>query len=89
MRINASIEIVVNPKKIPTFSPVNPICSEDILSPLPTNSLNGIIGTWSPALNNTATTIYTFTPSSNQCSTTSNLTINVTPISIPIFTVVN
>jgi gliding motility-associated-like protein len=87
--INASIEIVVNPKKIPTFSPVNPICSGDILSPLPTNSLNGITGTWSPALNNTATTIYTFTPSSNQCSTTSNLTINVTPISIPTFTVVN
>ena len=81
--------ISVNPNNIPTFSPVSSICSGDILSPLPTNSLNGITGTWSPVLNNIATTIYTFTPSSNQCSTTANLTINVTSISIPTFTVVN
>ncbi|MCK7540125.1 MAG: hypothetical protein MZV63_59080 [Marinilabiliales bacterium] len=28
---------------------------------LPTTSLNGITGTWSPAIDNTVTTLYTFT----------------------------
>ncbi|MEC4005905.1 T9SS type A sorting domain-containing protein [Flavobacterium sp. SUN052] len=47
----------------PTFDQVAAITSGATLSPLPTTSLNGIPGTWTPALNNTATTIYTFTPS--------------------------
>jgi hypothetical protein len=46
----------------PTFNPVTAICSGATLVPLPTTSLNNITGTWSPALNNTTTTIYTFTP---------------------------
>ena len=32
------------------------------LGALPTTSNNGITGTWAPAINNTATTTYTFTP---------------------------
>ena len=32
------------------------------MSPLPATSLEGITGSWSPALDNTTTTIYTFTP---------------------------
>jgi hypothetical protein len=56
--------ITVNPLIIPTFSPVAPICSGAALAALPTTSNNGITGTWSPALNNTLTTTYTFTPDS-------------------------
>ncbi|OYQ50786.1 T9SS type B sorting domain-containing protein, partial [Flavobacterium aurantiibacter] len=37
----------------------------------------GITGTWSPALNNTATTTYTFTPAVGQCAATATLTIRV------------
>ena len=47
---------------------------------MPTNSTNGIVGTWSPALNNTATTTYTFTPSSGQCATTATMTITINPL---------
>lgn len=71
--------IVVNATTTPTFNPVAAICSGDPLSPLPTTSTNGINGTWSPALNNTATTTYTFTPTPGQCATTTTLTITVNP----------
>ena len=40
---------------IPTFDPINPIFQGGSLSALPTTSLNGVIGTWSPALNNQTT----------------------------------
>jgi hypothetical protein len=58
-----------------------------LLSPLPTTSNNGITGTWSPALNNTTTTTYTFTPDAGQCAVIETLTINVNPIPLtsPIF----
>lgn len=62
---------------VPSFSPVSNICPGATLSPLPTTSTNNIAGSWSPALNNTATTVYTFTPSAGQCATTTTLTINV------------
>ena len=73
----------------PTFTQVAPICSGGQLAALPTTSSNGIIGTWSPAINNTATTLYTFTPNSNFCSSVFNMTIVVTPPNlIPIFSAV-
>jgi hypothetical protein len=83
-----TLTITVNANITPTFNPVAPICSGAILSALPTTSLNGINGTWSPALNNTATTTYTFTPTAGQCATTTTLTItvnaNVTPAFNPV-----
>lgn len=68
----------------PTFNPVAPICSGAVLAPLPTISLNGITGTWAPALNNTATTLYTFTPNAGQCANSTTLTITVNPKPGPI-----
>jgi hypothetical protein len=44
---------------------------------LPTTSNNGITGTWSPALDNTKTAVYTFTPAAGQCATTRTWTITV------------
>ncbi|MCF6133303.1 T9SS type A sorting domain-containing protein [Flavobacterium wongokense] len=75
-----TLDLTVFPRTVPTFTPVNPICVGDALSPLPTTSNNGIPGSWSPALDNTNTTTYTFTPDSGQCATTKTLTINVNPI---------
>ncbi|WP_297868447.1 gliding motility-associated C-terminal domain-containing protein [uncultured Flavobacterium sp.] len=74
------ITITVNPNIIPTFTQVPTICSGTTLNALPINSTNGIIGTWSPALNNTITTTYTFTPSAGQCATTASMTIIVNPL---------
>ena len=80
-----TLTITVNPKVTPTFNGVATICSGDALSALPTTSLNGYTGTWSPALNNTVTTTYTFTPGANQCANTATLTITVTPKVTPTF----
>jgi hypothetical protein len=76
------LTITVNPTVTPTFTAVAPICSGASLSALPTTSNNGITGTWSPALNNTQTTTYTFTPTAGQCATTTTLTITVNPSTI-------
>ncbi len=78
-----TLQIVVNPNITPTFNAVAPICSGAALSALPTTSLNGITGTWAPALNNTTTTTYTFTPTAGQCAATTTLQIVVNPILSP------
>ncbi len=75
-----TMTVVVNPSTTPTFTPIAPICSGQTFT-LPTTSTNStaIIGTWSPAINNTATTTYTFTPTAGQCATTTTMTIVINP----------
>ena len=72
--------ITVNPNVTPTFTQVAAICSGATLNALPTTSNNSINGTWSPTINNTATTLYTFTPSAGQCATATTMTITVNPL---------
>ena len=72
-----SIEVIVNSSVVPTFNTPSPVCVGSTLNPLPTISNNGILGTWSPALNNITTTTYTFTPDAGQCASTTTLNINV------------
>ena len=76
-----TLDLTIIPEVTPTFPVVFPICSGSPLSTLPTTSDNGITGTWSPALDNTTTTTYTFTPDMGECATTSSVTITVFPIS--------
>lgn len=82
---NQSLTIVVNPIITPTFDPIAPACSSDTIPALPTTSTNGVLGSWSPALDNTTTTTYTFTPASGQCATTQTLTIVVNQAATPTF----
>jgi gliding motility-associated-like protein len=84
-----TLAITVNPQVTPTFNAVSPICQGATLSVLPTTSLNNIAGTWSPALNNQATTTYTFTPTAGQCTTSTTLTITVNPQVTPTFNAVS
>ena len=63
----------------PTFTQVAAICSGASLSALPTTSTNSVTGTWSPAINNSATTTYTFTPTAGQCANTATMDITVNP----------
>jgi hypothetical protein len=65
---------------VPTFTQVSAICSGETLSALPTTSNNSVTGTWAPALNNTATTTYTFTPTAGLCASTATMAITVNPI---------
>ena len=78
-----TMTITVNPNITPVFTQVAPICNGATLAALPTTSTNNITGTWSPALNNTATTTYTFTPTAGQCATTTTMTVTVNPLPLP------
>jgi gliding motility-associated-like protein len=78
--------ITVNAATTPIFTQVQDICEGESLAALPTNSNNGIEGSWSPVINNTATTEYTFTPDTGQCATTQTMIITVIPAITPTFT---
>ncbi len=82
------MSILVTNQLIPDFESMGPLCQFSPAPLLPNISLNGISGTWSPALINTAltgTTIYTFTPATGQCATTVALSIQVTNQLTPVF----
>jgi len=68
---------VTNPVA-PTFNPISAVCSGGSIT-LPAASTNNVQGTWLPAVNNTQTTTYTFTPSAGQCATTAQQTVTVNP----------
>ena len=85
----ATLTIVVNPIVDPVFDAVDAICDGAVLALLPTTSIDGITGTWSPALDNTTTTLYTFTPTAGLCANPAMLTITVIPITDPTFTAVD
>ena len=63
---------------LPTFDAIAPICSGATIAALPTTSNNDIQGTWSPVLNNTLTTTYTFTPNAGQNASSTTILITVT-----------
>ncbi len=80
----AAMTVTVNSSTTPTFTQVAAICSGGSFS-LPTTSSNGINGTWSPAVNNTATATYTFTPAAGQCASTATMTVTVNSSTTPAF----
>jgi gliding motility-associated-like protein len=82
-----SMTITVSSISTPIFTQIDPICSGEALSDLPVTSNNGITGTWLPAINNTATTTYTFIPSAGECSTDpAQMTVIVNAIITPTLT---
>jgi gliding motility-associated-like protein len=74
---NYTIEVVENVQ--PQFAVFGPFCALQTISDLPTTSQNGVPGTWSPAINNTATTTYTFTPNPGVCALPASTQIVVNP----------
>ena len=74
----SSTSFDITPLLIPTFVQLGPICSGSSIS-LPTTSTNGITGTWSPDINNSVTTTYTFISDSGQNATNGTQTIVVNP----------
>src|SRR5690606_29561011 len=81
VRLTIQIDETITPE----FDAVGPFCEGAAIDDLPLVSNNGITGTWSPAINNTVTTEYTFTPDDNQCATTTTLTITIDDNIIPTF----
>lgn len=58
----------------PQFVGVGPLCQGTSFA-LPSSSLNAITGTWAPAISNTQTQTYVFTPNAGQCADTASLTV--------------
>ena len=81
-----TMEIAIDPLVTPTFSQQGPYCEGDVISNLSTSSNEGVTGSWSPAIDNTQTTTYTFTPDVGQCSNTQTMEITVDPLLTPSFT---
>ncbi|MEI6853544.1 MAG: gliding motility-associated C-terminal domain-containing protein, partial [Bacteroidota bacterium] len=70
---NTTLSVTVNAATLPTFAAFGPYCIGAVPGTLPTTSTNGINGTWSPTTISTATagtTVYTFTPATGQCAST-------------------
>ena len=71
-----TVTIIINPQVTPTFTQIPIVCTGGTLN-LPTNSLEGIAGIWSPAANTAVTTNYTFTPAAGQCASTAAMTVAI------------
>jgi gliding motility-associated-like protein len=71
-----TMTVTVDQPIIPAFTQVSAICSGGTFT-LPTTSNNSITGVWAPAINNTATTTYTFTPTAGQCANTTTMMVMV------------
>lgn len=85
----ATTTIVVTAPVIPTFAglPAAALCESDAAPVLPLTSVEGITGTWAPAVDMSAigATLYTFTPDAGQCATTATTTITVNAQTVPTF----
>lgn len=67
--VNIMQNVILSPQPYdtPFFTIINNYCSGALIPALPTTSNNGVTGSWSPAISNTTTTTYSFTPSPGQC----------------------
>uniref|UniRef100_UPI003216531F Ig-like domain-containing protein n=1 Tax=uncultured Draconibacterium sp. TaxID=1573823 RepID=UPI003216531F len=67
---------------LPEFDPMGPLCQFSLAPGLPTTSINGFTGTWSPATISTdvpGTMLYSFTPDPGQCAGPGSIEIEVRP----------
>ncbi|WP_405292413.1 lectin-like domain-containing protein [Algibacter sp. Ld11] len=78
------LTVTVLPIVTPTFDDIENVCLGNPFYNLPTKSNEGIIGFWSPEINLSKTTTYTFIPNSEECAESISLTVT-----IPTFDIVN
>src|SRR5204863_190737 len=86
--VAVTFTVTVNPNVTPTFSfgTTLSICTGGNVPILPTTSINGINGTWSPSVvDNQNSGTYTFTPTAGQCAVPTTFTVTVNPIVTPTF----
>ncbi|MGI9559675.1 MAG: T9SS type B sorting domain-containing protein [Flavobacteriaceae bacterium] len=84
--LRTPVTATVIPNEITDFTQIGPFCVGETIPSLPTTSTNGINGTWSPAsMDNTTTTLYTFSPNGGACIETANMTVTVLQETTPTF----
>jgi gliding motility-associated-like protein len=65
------VQVTIDPLEITTFNPMPELCLNSSNNVLPTQSIQGIVGTWNPSIINTSqlgTFTYTFTPAPTECA---------------------
>lgn len=65
------VQVTIDPLEITTFNPMPELCLNSSNNVLPTQSIQGIVGTWNPSIINTSqlgTFTYTFTPATTECA---------------------
>lgn len=80
-----STDITVVPEIIPTFPPFGPFCVNSVPPALPSTSVNGITGIWTPSLISTSTIgiqSYLFTPTDGSCGKPISVDIEIMGISL-------
>jgi hypothetical protein len=83
-----TLTIIVNEQLTPTFDAIGPLWQNDVPPVLPTTSLNGIKGTWSPGTIDTSTPgtfTFTFTPDPGECALPFTMQIVIEALTIPTF----
>ena len=82
--IPASLDVTIVNSITPTFPTIaDSYCQNATAPALPPTSKEGVNGTWSPSSINTTTvgsTLYTFTPTTGQCGTSSQISIAINPL---------
>lgn len=82
------VNIEITNEVTPVFEFIGPLCVGSVPPSLPAVSLNGITGSWVPAVINTSvagTYIFTFTPDTGQCAVVTTMGIMVTDEIVPVF----
>ncbi|WP_139149771.1 fibronectin type III domain-containing protein [Flavobacterium caeni] len=83
-----TMDITIDPQVTPAFDPIADVCVGGTFV-LPTTSLNGVIGTWGPAIDTSVAGSYIicFTPNAGQtCAIQTCVTVNVIAPVVPDFT---
>ncbi len=78
----AEIVVTIDPAGVPVFDPISSICIGGTVPTLPTVSLNGIPGYWTPSIiSNSITQSHTFTPilGAGTCASSTTMLISVFP----------
>ena len=82
LEVNSSV-IVEAGNIIPEFAPIGPLCQGETPPPLLTTSLNGVEGSWDPAVIDTSepgSQVYAFSPQEGFCALDTLLEITVEPL---------
>ncbi|PKP02031.1 MAG: hypothetical protein CVU14_04150 [Bacteroidetes bacterium HGW-Bacteroidetes-9] len=86
--VATSVEITVSPEVFPQFDQIGPLCLNSVPPVFSGISLNGITGTWDPAIISTGalgSTTYRFTPDDGQCAIEYRMDIEVSDQILPLF----
>jgi gliding motility-associated-like protein len=84
---NGRVVLIVADQITPTFTNLpTTVCSQSTPVSLPTVSIEGITGSWTPSSINTTTSgTYTFNPTPGQCASSITLNVTVIPQTVPVF----